>query len=79
MSWLSDRLERVRWLATPLFAYVVVTLLLPVANGAAARPGFATHAAWILGGCAAAVLVALVAGALTQFARRGRATDPAED
>lgn len=41
------------WIAVPLAAYLVITLLLPALNGAAARPEFAMHALWVLALCAA--------------------------
>ena len=60
------RLDRVRWLALPLVAYVAITVALPAANGAARRTDFAKHAAFVLGGCVA--ILAIVA--LTAVFRR---------
>jgi hypothetical protein len=59
VSPLARRLDRVRWLAIPLAAYLLVTLILPAANGAAARADFAHHALWVVGACAAVVAIAL--------------------
>jgi hypothetical protein len=58
VSSLARRLDRVRWLAVPLAAYLLVTLILPAANGAAARADFAHHALWVAGACAAVIAVA---------------------
>lgn len=55
MPSLADRLRRVRWLTIPLGAYVLVTLVLPIANGASGRGDFASHALWVLSACAATV------------------------
>jgi len=72
MRWLTDRLRRLRWMAVPLAAYVTITLILPAANGAAARPDFAGHAAWVAGGCAVAAAIALAAGEVARLAARAR-------
>jgi hypothetical protein len=69
MSRLADRLARVRWLTVPLGAYVVITLLLPIANGAARRSDFAHHAAWVLGSCIAVLGICTVIGTLTDLVR----------
>jgi exosortase K len=50
-----------RWLAIPVAAYLAITLLLPLAHGAAARPEFAAHAMWVLAGCAVVALAVWVA------------------
>jgi hypothetical protein len=71
VRWLADRLARLRWMAVPVAAYLAITLGLPLANGAAARPGFAGHAAWVVAGCAAIVLLALLAGAARDLAAAG--------
>ena len=52
--------QRHAWFAVPIAAYLVITLALPIANGAAARAGFVRHAAMVLAGCVAVVGVALV-------------------
>ena len=64
MRWLADRLARLRWMAVPVAVYLVVTLALPLANGAAGREEFAGHAGWVVAGCLVMVTVALLAGAL---------------
>jgi hypothetical protein len=69
MSSLTDRLARVRWLTVPLGAYVVITLLLPIANGAASRSDFAHHAAWVLGSCVAVLGICMGVGALSDAVR----------
>jgi hypothetical protein len=51
--------ERLCWLAVPIAAYLVITLVLPAANGAAAQPEFLAHAMWVIVGCA--IVVAIVA------------------
>ena len=63
MRRLAGRLRRLRWMAVPVAAYLAITLVLPALHGAAARPGFAVHAAWVLAGCAAVVGFTAVAGA----------------
>jgi exosortase K len=45
-----------RWLAVPIAAYLLITLLLPLAHGAAGRPDFAVHAMWVIGTCIAVTL-----------------------
>jgi hypothetical protein len=69
MSPLADRLRSLRWMIVPIAAYLVITLALPIANGAAARQNFVSHAAWVLGGCIAIVAVALVGGTLVEIVR----------
>lgn len=58
---LLDRVVALRWLAVPLGAYLAITVFLPMANGAASQPGFARHALWIGGACAAVFALALFA------------------
>jgi len=58
-------------MAVPIAAYLAITLGLPLANGAAARPGFAGHAAWVVAGCAAIVVLALGAGAAADLVAAG--------
>ena len=62
MQWLASRLLRLRWMAVPIAAYLVITLGLPLAHGAAMRGGFVHHAAWVLGGCVVVVVAALSGG-----------------
>ena len=68
MSALRERLARLRWMAVPLAAYLLITLVLPAANGAARRADFAGHAGWVLAGCALMVAIALAGGALIELA-----------
>ncbi len=57
---LVRQLHRVRWLTVPLAAYLLVTLVLPAANGAMRRADFARHAAWVVGCCAAVLGIFVV-------------------
>jgi hypothetical protein len=59
MSLCAERLKQLRWMAVPIAAYLVVTLALPAANGAAASGAFLRHAGWVVAGCAAIVAFAL--------------------
>lgn len=59
MPSLAERLRRLRWLAVPIAAYLAITLVMPVANGATHRPDFLHHAAFVLGGCIGVLAVAL--------------------
>jgi hypothetical protein len=88
VRWLRERARRVRWLAVPLLTYVTMTVVLPVANGAAARPGFVTHAVLVLTGCVAAVALVIaliecgrltqrVGGAVRRRVARPRGSEPA--
>jgi len=59
------RLERLKWLAVPIAAYLVITLVLPIANGAAGRTDFLHHAMWVLLGCTMVIAsIAIVGGAI---------------
>jgi hypothetical protein len=49
-------------LAVPIGAYLLVTLVLPAANGAASHHAFAHHAMWVVLGCALVVGAILVFG-----------------
>ena len=72
MRRLRERARRLGWMAVPLAAYVLVTVLLPVLNGAASRDGFARHMVWLAAGCAVVIAAALLmqaAAALTAAAR----------
>lgn len=51
--------------AIPVAAYLVITLGLPLLNGAAARGDFARHAAWVVSACVVVVLF----GVLVERAR----------
>lgn len=57
-------------LAVPLAVYLGLTLGLPLAHGAAARPGFAAHAAWVLLGCACVVALITAARITVAVTRR---------
>ena len=49
---MRDYLKR---LAVPIAAYLVITLVLPAANGAATHHEFVHHAMWVVLGCALVV------------------------
>jgi hypothetical protein len=75
----ARRAGRLRWMAVPLAAYLAVTAFLPLVHGAAARPGFARHIAWVAAGCTAVVALAFAAqtawaaaAAVRELATRGR-------
>lgn len=80
MSLLAERLRRLRWMAVPIAAYLVVTLALPAIHGAALHGGFLRHAGWVVAGCVAVVALALGGGvaftlavqAIRRFANRRR-------
>jgi len=63
-------LESLRWLLVPIAAYLVVTLGLPIANGAAARGDFVRHAAYVVAGCVAVLMIALAAATLKLLWRK---------
>ena len=67
---MPDVLTRVRWLAAPLAAYLVITLGLPILNGAGRRPELARHAGVVLGACAAVILGAIALTTLAGLLRR---------
>jgi hypothetical protein len=57
--WLEGRkLQNVKWLAVPVCAYLLITLVMPLANGAARRDDFVRHATTVLAGCVAVGLIA---------------------
>lgn len=56
--------------AIPVAAYLVITLGLPLANGAAARGDFARHAAWVVSACAVVVLLGVLVERARLHARR---------
>jgi len=68
---LSERLSRLRWMAIPFAAYLVITLGLPLANGAAARRDFGHHAGWVMVGCAVVLALAVLGGAARDGLRHG--------
>ena len=47
--------------AIPVGVYLLITLGLPLANGAAARGDFARHAAWVVSACVVVLLFGLLA------------------
>ena len=67
---MPDVFTRVRWLAAPLAAYLVITLGLPILNGAGRRPELARHAAVVLGACVAVALVVLALTTIVTLLRR---------
>jgi hypothetical protein len=69
MPWLVDRLLRLRWMAVPISAYLVITLALPLAHGAAFRGGFVHHATWVLAGCILIAAAALIGGIALELIR----------
>jgi hypothetical protein len=66
--------DSLRWLAVPIAAYLVITLGLPAAHGAARQARFATHAMWVVLGCAiiVAVIVAVIAASSALANKRDR-------
>ena len=60
--------DRIAWLAVPLAAYLVVTLLLPALHGATRRAGYLHHAGLVALGCIAVLAIAVTGVAL---ARKG--------
>ena len=69
MPWLVDRLLRLRWMVVPISAYLVITLALPLAHGAAVRGGFVHHATWVLAGCVLIAGAALIGGIARELFR----------
>ena len=59
----DNSINNARWV--PIAAYLVITLGLPLAHGAAGRADFAAHAMWVLGGC---LVVALGLAGLSRLA-----------
>lgn len=53
-------------IAVPIVVYLAITLGLPLANGAAGRGDFVTHATWVLVACA---VVLAIAFAISRFRR----------
>jgi len=71
MQSLGDRLSRLRWMAVPIAAYLAITLVLPMANGAATRGNFVHHAGWVVAGCVAVLAVAVIGGLVMELTRGG--------
>lgn len=65
---LEGRRTPLHWLAVPLGAYVLITLVMPIAHGAAQRADFIRHAGVVLAGC----VVIVMAAALTTVIRTRR-------
>ncbi len=66
--------DRLRWLAVPIAAYLVITLALPAANGAAAHRDLRAlghHAMWVVLGCTVVIVAIGVIGAVLELFRRG--------
>lgn len=70
MSPLASQFRRIEWLLVPIVAYLVITLGLPIANGAAGRADFARHASLVFGACMAAIAITLACNALIDAVRR---------
>ncbi len=68
---LSERLSRLRWMAIPIAAYLMITLGLPMANGAGTRAEFGHHALWVAAGCAVVLGLVVVASVALDGVRRG--------
>ena len=64
--------DRVRWMVVPIAAYLAITLVLPLANGAAGRAEFAVHAVWVLVGCAIVVGAVITVAALKHLVNTRR-------
>ncbi len=64
-------LESLRWMAVPIAVYLVITLVLPIANGAAGRTDFAHHAMWVLLGCTLVIGSIAVVGGVIELAVAG--------
>jgi hypothetical protein len=64
-------INRVRWMAVPLAAYLVITLGLPLANAGTIRREFVRHAGWVLAGCLAMVAIALAGALVVELASFG--------
>lgn len=52
------KLRSLNWLAIPLCAYLLITLVMPLANGAAQRADFVRHATTVLAVCVVVVAIA---------------------
>jgi hypothetical protein len=64
--------DSVRWIAVPITAYLVITLGLPAAHGAASNARFAAPAIWVVLGCAIIITVVAVLGPLANKRNRSR-------
>lgn len=71
MQFLTDRIARVRWIAMPLAAYLVITLALPLANAGKVSREFVHHAGWVLAGCVAMIAIAIAGGLVVEVASLG--------
>jgi hypothetical protein len=68
---LSDRVARLRWMAIPIAAYLMITLGLPAAHGAGARAAFGHHLGRVLAGCAVVFGLAVLGSVALDAVRRG--------
>ena len=64
------KLQSVKWLAVPLCAYLAITVVMPLANGAAQRGDFVRHATAVLLACFAVVMIATFYAVLRWSLRR---------
>ena len=64
-------LDYLKRLPIPIGAYLVITLVLPAANGAATHHEFVHHAMWVLLGCALVVGAIAVFGTLAEVSLAG--------
>ena len=71
MRLLVERGRRLRWMAVPIAAYLVVTLVLPAVHGAALQGEFLRHAGWVVAVCVGVVVLAAVGGVVATLAGAG--------
>ncbi len=64
------RPRALHWLAIPLATYILITLVMPAANGAAHRAEFAVHAAAVLAACVAVAVLASFVTIIRNYSRR---------
>ena len=65
-----QRTRAMTWLAIPVGAYVLITLVMPLANGAARRDDFVRHATTVLAGCVAVLAIATIVELVRWSVRR---------
>jgi exosortase K len=66
----GKRLRAFHWFAVPLGVYLLITLVMPMANGAARRDDFVRHATTVLAICFVAIVVATFAELVRWSLRR---------
>lgn len=66
----GHRQRALHWLAIPLGAYVLITLVMPLANGAAQRDDFVRHATTVLAACVVVLAIASFAAVVRWTSRR---------